>query len=202
VGQLQIVSDSSIGAGLRRIEAVTGPEADRYVEERLDQLDGLAQRFKVPATEVAGRVAALEEQLAAERKRAEQAAREASAGRADDLVETAEQLDGVHVVVARVEAESAEALRPMVDRLRQRLGSAFITLGAEIDGRPMFIAAATDDVVARGLRADEVVRAAAQLTGGGGGGRPQLAQAGGRDGSRLDEALEAARATARERLGG
>jgi len=202
VGRLQVVSDSSIGAGLRRIEALTGPEADEYVEARLDQLDDLAQRFKVPATEVADRVTALEEQLAAERRRAEEASQQASAGRADDLVDSAEEIEGVQVLVARVDADSADALRPMVDRLRQRLGTAFIALAAEIDGRPMFIAAATDDVVERGLKADEVVRAAAQITGGGGGGRPQLAQAGGRDSSRLDEALEAARAVARERLGG
>ena len=202
VGHLQIISDSSIGAGLRRIEALTGPAADEYLEQRLDELDDLAQHFKVPANEVGARVAALEEQLASERRRAEEASQQASAGRADDLVDAAEEVDGVQLLVARVEADSADALRPMVDRLRQRLGSAFVTLAAEVDGRPMFIAAATDDVVARGLRADEVVRAAAQITGGGGGGRPELAQAGGRDSARLDEALESARAIARERLGG
>jgi len=202
IGQLQIISDSSIGAGLRRIEALTGPAADEYVEQRLDELDALAQRFKVPATEVGERVAALEEQLTSERRRADEAAQQASVGRADDLVDSAESINGVQVLVARVEADSADALRPMVDRLRQTLGSSFITLAAEVDGRPMFIAAATDDVVELGLRADEVVRAAAQITGGGGGGRPQLAQAGGQDSSRLDEALESARALARERLGG
>jgi alanyl-tRNA synthetase len=196
------VSDSSVGAGLRRIEAVTGPEADRFVEERLDVLDELAQRFKVPAVEVVERVDALEEQLTAERKRADEASRQASAGQADELVDAAEAIGESHLVVARVAVDSADALMPMVDRLRQRLGSVFVTLAAEIDGRPMFIAASTDDLVERGLRADEVVRAAAQLTGGGGGGRPQLAQAGGRDASKLDEALEAARAVARERLGG
>jgi alanyl-tRNA synthetase len=202
IGHLQIVSDSSIGAGLRRIEAVTGPAADQFVEERLDALDELAQRFKVPANEVIERVDALETQLAAERKRAEQASLQSSAGQADDLVDGAEAIGDSHLVVARVEADSADALRPMVDRLRQRLGSVFVTLAAEIDGRPMFIAASTDDLVERGLRADEIVRAAAKLTGGGGGGRPQLAQAGGNDTSKLDEALEAARAAARERLGG
>ena len=202
VGQVQIVSDSSIGAGLRRIEALTGPEADEYISERLDQIEDLAQRFKVPAHEIGDRVTALEEQLAAERKRAEAAARQASAGQADDLVDSAEEIEGVQVLVARVEVDSVDALRPMVEHLRRQLGSAFITLGAEIDGRPMFVAAATDDVVERGLGADEVVRAAAKLTGGGGGGRPQLAQAGGRDSVRLDEALDAARALARERLEG
>ncbi len=202
VGFLQVVSDSSIGAGLRRIEAVTGPEAERFVEERMDALNALSRRFRVPPLEVLARVDAMEAQLAAERKRAEDAERRVSAGTADDLAAQAETIVGTHVLVARVEVESADALRPMVDRLRAKLGSAFITLGADVGGRPMFIAAATDDVVARGLRADEVVRAAAALTGGGGGGRPQMAQAGGRDASRLDDALEVARRTARERLAG
>jgi alanyl-tRNA synthetase len=201
IGHIQIVSDSSVGAGLRRIEAVTGQEADRFVEERLDALDELAQRFKVPAAGVVERVSALEDQLAVGRKRADQASLQSSAGLADELVDAAEAIGDSHLVVARVEVDSANALRPMVDRLRQRLGSVFVTLGAEIDGRPMFIAASTDDLVEGGLRADEVVRAAAQLTGGGGGGRPQLAQAGGNDASKLDEALEVARATARERMG-
>jgi alanyl-tRNA synthetase len=200
VGAFQIVSDSSIGAGLRRIEAVTGPEAERYIDERLDELDELAQHFKVPANEVGGRVQALEEQLVAERKRLEEVAAQASAGAADDLLDAAEEIDGIHVVVARVEVDTADALRPMADRLRERLGPAFVALAAGIDGRPIFLAAATDDAVERGLRADEIVRIAAEITGGGGGGRPQMAQAGGRDLGKLDEALDAAREAARERL--
>ena len=200
VGAFQIVSDSSIGAGLRRIEAVTGPEAERYIDERLDQLDELAQHFKVPPNEIGDRVRALEEQLAAERKRLEQVAAQASAGAADDIIDAAEEIEGIHVLVARVEVDSADALRPMADRLRARLGSAFVALAAAVDGRPVFLAAATDDAVERGLRADEIVRLAAGITGGGGGGRPQMAQAGGRDLGKLDEALDAARAAARERL--
>ena len=107
-----------------------------------------------------------------------------------------------HLLVTRVDADSVDALRPIADRLREGLGSAFITIGAEIDGRPVLLAAATDDVVERGLHADEIVRQAAKLVGGGGGGRPQLAQAGGRDASKLDAALDVAREAARERLAG
>ena len=103
--------------------------------------------------------------------------------------------------MARVEAESQDALRGMADRLRERLDSAFVMLGAVFNERPALLALATDDVVERGLRADEVVREAGAVVGGGGGGRPVLAQAGGRDASRLDEALEVARKAARERLG-
>jgi alanyl-tRNA synthetase len=108
----------------------------------------------------------------------------------------------VRLLVARVDAASADELRAMGDRLRQRLGSAFVFLGAGIDDRPQFVAMATDDVVARGLRADEVVREAARMAGGGGGGRPNVAQAGGRDLSKLDAALEVARNAARQRLAG
>ena len=202
VGSLQITSDTSIGAGLRRIEAVTGAEAERFVEHRLDVVSELAHRFRVPAEEVLERVTVLEEQLAAERRHASELAQRASSEVADDLVASAEECDGVRVLVARVETDSADALRPLADRLRERLGSAFITLGAEVDGRPLLLAAATSDVAERGLRADEIVREAAALIGGGGGGRPQLAQAGGRDLSKLDAALDVARRAARERLAG
>ncbi len=201
VGNFVISGDSSIGAGLRRIEALTGPEAERYIEERLELVDDLSQRFKAPPAEIAGRIDALEEQLAEERRRARAQSADRAAGLAEVLVDQAEQLDGVRLLVAVVEADSADALRGMADRMRARMDSAFVTLGAVINERPQLLALATDDVVERGLRADEVVKAAAAVVGGGGGGRPGLAQAGGRDASRLREALEAARLLARERLG-
>ena len=200
IGLLLIISDSSIGAGLRRIEALTGVEAERYVEERSGMVNNLARHFRTPPAQVLDRIATLEEQLAVERRKVEDAGRRASVGTADTLTNSAQEIGGVQVLVARVQVESADALRPMVDRLRGRLGSAFIALGADIEGRPMFIAAASDDVVARGLSAADVVKIAAGIAGGGGGGRPQLAQAGGRDSSKIDEALAAALEAARSRL--
>lgn len=202
VGLLIVVSDMSIGAGLRRIEAVTGAAAERFVEERAGLVNILARRFKVPAAEVLGRVDALEESLAAERKRVEEAERRALAGLADNLAARAEQIDGVSVVVARVAADSPDALRAISDRLRPKLGVSFVFLAADVKGRPTFLASASDAVVARGLRADEVVRAAAVLAGGGGGGRPNLAQAGGKDATQIDAAVELARKAVRGRLGG
>ncbi|MEX2445751.1 MAG: alanine--tRNA ligase [Dehalococcoidia bacterium] len=200
VGMLLIVGDASIGAGLRRIEAVTGAAAERYVEDRVALVNSLARRFKVQPGQVPERVGALEDQLAEERRRLEEAERRASAGAADALLDAAEEIAGTRVLVTRVPAESVEALRSMVDRLRDRLGSAFVVLAADIEGRPSFIAAATDDVVGRGLSAVDVVKVAAGIAGGGGGGRPQLAQAGGRDASRIDEALAAALQAARDAL--
>jgi alanyl-tRNA synthetase len=201
IGTFVIVADTSIGAGLRRIEAMTGAAAESYVEDRLALLDGLSRRFRIPVAEVPSRIDALEQALEEQRKKAEAASRQASASAADDLVARAEDVAGVNVLVSRVAVDHADALRPMVDRLRQQLGSAFVALAADIEGKPSFIAAATDDVVARGVRADEIVKLAAGIAGGGGGGRPQLAQAGGRDASKIDEALAAARAAVGDRLG-
>ncbi|MSQ29714.1 MAG: alanine--tRNA ligase, partial [Dehalococcoidia bacterium] len=200
VGMLVIVSDASIGAGMRRIEAVTGPEAERYIEERLDVVDSLAFRFKAPADEITARIDALEAQLAEERRQSTALARRASAGVADELVAAAEAIGGAYLVVARIEAEDADAMRALGDRLRDRLQPAVIVLGAAVGDRPLFLAMVSDELIARGVRADELARAAATEAGGGGGGRPQLAQAGGRDLSKLDNALYAARVAARERL--
>ncbi|MDO9443975.1 MAG: DHHA1 domain-containing protein, partial [Dehalococcoidia bacterium] len=202
IGSFVVISDASIGAGLRRIEALTGRSAEAFVEERLALVNALARRFRVPAPDLAARVDALEQSLAEERKRGEEAAKRASAGAADELAGKATVIGGVSVLIERVAVESADALRPMAERLRQQLKSGFITLAAEIDGRPNFIVAATDDVVTRGLRADEMVKLAASIAGGGGGGRPQMAQAGGRDATKIGEALEAVRAAATERLSG
>lgn len=202
VGMLQIMSDTSIGAGMRRIEALTGPEAERYIEDRLDLVGSLAQRFRAPVEEITGRVDALEAQVAEERRKAEQLARRASTGVADELAQTAVEVGGAHLLVARVEAANVDALRALADRLRERLQSAVVVLGTVIEDKPQFLAMVTDDLVARDVRADALVREAASVAGGGGGGRPQLAQAGGRDASKLDAALEAARAAAHARLTG
>jgi alanyl-tRNA synthetase len=201
VGSLQIVADTSIGAGLRRIEALTGPDAERYVEERLDLVAGLAQRFRVPATEVAARVDALEAQLVEERRRAETLARRAAGGVADELAARAQPLGALQLLVARVDADGPDELRELADRLRERLGAAFISLGARAGDRATLLGAASPEAIAAGLAANELVSAAAKSVGGGGGGQPRLAQAGLRDPATLDAALAAVERLARERLG-
>ena len=203
IGSFVIVSDASIGSGLRRIEALTGPEAERYLDERADIVADLVRHLRSRPEELRERVEALEEQLAGERRRARQRARSESAGLAAGLAADAEQLEGARLVAARVESESPEALRALAEAVRDRLGEVgVVALGSEAGGRPIFVCAATEGAVARGLRADELVRAAAARAGGGGGGRPQMAQAGGRDAAAIGPALEAAAEAARARLRG
>jgi alanyl-tRNA synthetase len=107
----------------------------------------------------------------------------------ETLLQRVQEVQGIPVLAARVQAADAETLREMTDWLRNRLGSVVIVLGAIIDEKPSFVAAITPDLVERGLQAGPLIKRVARVVGGGGGGRPTLAQAGGRDPRRLDEAL-------------
>ena len=136
------------------------------------------------------------------KKRVQALEREIGRNRAESLLAEAEHVDGRSLLAARVPASSTEALREMGDWLRDRLGSGVIVLGTVVDGRPNLLAMVTPDLASRGLHAGELVKRAAEVTGGGGGGRPEMAQAGGRDASRLDEALRLVKDLATEKIRG
>jgi alanyl-tRNA synthetase len=118
------------------------------------------------------------------------------------LLEYAADLQGVAVLCSCVDADNVELLRQMSDWFRERFTSGVVVLGAVINERPILIAAATPDVVAQGIRADDLVKSVSRIMGGGGGGRPTLAQAGGKDPKRLNDALSAAEKSIRETLAG
>jgi alanyl-tRNA synthetase len=189
IGFFHIVSEGSVGRGLRRIEAVTGRGAEEYVRERLLLLDRVTSALESTQAEVENKLDALLAQLESQgremRELQRQMARSATARALDDVRE----LNGVQVLAVEVQAASMETLREMTDWLRDRLGSAVIVLGADIGGKPGFVAAVTPDLVAKGLRADSLVKQVAAVAGGGGGGRATLAQAGGKDSERIGEAL-------------
>ncbi len=189
IGQLQIVSEESIGSGLRRIEALTGRGAERLVEERLAALDSMAAQLQTAPGGVEARVAALAGDLDRERRRAQAMERESARKAAGSLVSEARDVNGVRVLSARVSAATADAMREMGDRLKDDLGSGVIVLGAVCDGKPSLLAMVTPDLAARGFNAGQIVKEAARVVGGGGGGRPELGQGSGRDASKLDEAL-------------
>jgi len=204
IGQFIIVDEESIGAGLRRIGALTGRGADEYVRDRLSTIQQLRDRLGVTGDDSAlvARVDSLFEEVDSLKRRVQALEREVGRSRAESLLAEAERVDGRALLTARVPASSPEALREMGDWLRERLGSAVIVLGTVVEGRPSLLAMVTPDLTGRGLNAGELVKRAAQVTGGGGGGRPEMAQAGGRDASRLDEALRAAKELAAEKMRG
>jgi alanyl-tRNA synthetase len=202
IGSFRILSEGSIGRGLRRIEAVTGRGADEYVRDSVARLGGVAALLGVPATEAQGKVNTLVGEVEAQRREILRLQRQLAALEVGRLLTQVQDVNGIKLVAAEVEAFSMETLREMSDSLRNQLGSAIIVLGAVMNGRPSFVVVVTPDLVARGLRADELVKRVAAAVGGGGGGRATLAQAGGKDPERLGEALTLVGALVAEHLGG
>ncbi len=200
IGFIHIIREGAVAAGTRRIEAVTGRAAEAYLLEQQDRLQRIAERLNTSPAEVEERIDALQAELDRLRRQAEQLARVQAAAVADGLVASAARIGESHLVVARVDALNQDVLRDIADRVRGRLKSALVILAADIDARPAFLAAATPDLVARGVHAGNLIRAVAQQAGGGGGGRPDLAQAGARDPARIDAALETGRKLAAEAL--
>ena len=189
IGLLLIISESSIGTGLRRIEAVTGREAEALLQERFGALDTIAEKLKSTPSEAQKAVIALTAALTAEHKRSASLERELSRNIVEALLEKTEQVNGITVLTASVPSCSMPVLREMGDLLRDRLKSAVIVLGTVYQDKPAFMANVTPDLLDRGLHAGDIVKQVAAVTGGSGGGKAAMAQAGGRDKSKLEEAL-------------
>jgi alanyl-tRNA synthetase len=200
IGLCLIVGESSIGAGMRRIEALTGRGAEGYLAERLAVLQGASHRLGVTPQDLEPKLSSILDELEAARKQVQALERAMAAPAAAGLAERAQPVDGVAVLAARVEAPSQDALRHMGDVLRQRLGSAVIVLATTLGGRPAFMAMVTPDLVKRGLHAGHILKQVASAAGGGGGGRPEMAQGGGDDPAKVDEALSLVEPTVRELL--
>ena len=189
IGTFVITGESSIGTGLRRIEAVTGEAAAALVATRLEALHAAAQLLGDREENVPQRV----EALLARVREAEKAAKapKAAANRLDaaGALNAAQQAGKAKVVVQTYPDADAGALRALADDLRGMTGRFVAVAGGTSNGTPSLMVAASRDLAAEGFDAGAIVRAAAPIIGGGGGGRPELAQAGGRDASRLDEAV-------------
>jgi alanyl-tRNA synthetase len=192
IGLCLITSESSVGAGLRRIEAVTGRGAEAYVRQRLDLLQKLAGELGSPVEQIGDRVHALLRALQATSKELEELRKDLGRRQVEEALANVQAVNGVPLVAAEVQAATADDLRDMSDIARQRLGSACVVLGAVLEGKPFIVIALTQDLVERGLHAGHLANRLAAIIGGGGGGRPNMAQAGGKDVARLAEAVAAA----------
>ncbi len=190
IGLFKIVSEGSVAAGIRRIEAITGMaviEHLRKADEVLAMLGEILRAKPEELVEAAQKLADTEKRL---RKELEAQQMKRAAAQASDLIEQARVVKGVRVVSARVEGVSRPAMRQMVDQLRARLGSGVIALGAVSDGKAALIIGVTQDLTSR-LDAGKIVREAAALMEGSGGGRKDLAEAGGKNPAKIDECVKA-----------
>jgi len=193
IGIFLITSESSIGTGLHRIEAVTGRKAESLIESRLTALQSVAKEIEGSLDEVPNKVKTLISELEVERKRVLSLERELSRRIAEDLPGQAEQVSGVTVLAAKVPALTMPTLRETGDILRDRLKSAIVVLATVYNGKPNFLAMVTPDLIAKGFHAGDIINQVAKFTGGGGGGKAAMAQAGGKDAAKIDEALKLVR---------
>ncbi len=190
VGSVYVLGESSIGAGMRRIEAVSGRAAERMVWDRFHREERVARTLQTSPQEVETRVLALMDELDSLQRKREAMERRLSLQSAEGLLDSVQDVGGVQVLSVRATAANADSLREMGDYLRDKMRSGVVVLGSVINDRPMLVSMVTSDLVSeKGLNAADIARTAARAIGGGGGGRPDVAQAGGRDASKLDEAL-------------
>jgi alanyl-tRNA synthetase len=189
IGVFKIVSEGSSASNVRRIEAVTGPEAVTLLRSHDALIREAAATLRTSPEQLPKKVVDLQQELRAAAKGG------GANGKVDvgELARQATEVGGVPVLTAAVPGADAKALLDAADHLKNALGDAAIVLGAPGDGRVNLIASVAPALVARGVKAGEIVRIAAQVVGGGGGGRDTMAQAGGKDPSKLDDALAAAR---------
>ncbi len=193
IGLFRFVSESAVGANTRRVEAVTGRGAYDFVSRRLALLDKLAGRLNAPVSEIEARLEALLEHDRAQERQLEQASRRLARADFEMLLGGVMEVKGARVLAAQVEVADPDRLREMADWFRDRVKSGVAVLGTVKDGKPLIVAAVTEDLIGRGLKAGDIVREVAKVVGGGGGGRADMAQAGGRNPEKLAEALDTVR---------
>ena len=198
VGTLVVLGESSIGGGMRRIEAMTGRGAEELLAQQSATLEAISRRLQAPVPELEARLDAYMADTERLRRRLAEAERVGLRAEAEALLNRIREVDGVKLVAGVTSAHNVEAMREMGDFLKQKLDSVVVALGAVIDGAPIIVTMLTPDLVDRGLHAGNIAREAAKLMGGGGGGRPETAQAGGRQPERLGAALDSVANLVRE----
>jgi len=191
IGLVKIVSESGIAAGVRRIEAITGYAFLQRFNDMDREFQSLAEILKVPEDMMVERVEKLLGELKEKEREIARLRERLAVGGVDSLVAGRIMVDDIPVVAASVELADPEALRNLADAVRDKLGSGIVLLGSKAEEKVLFVATVSRDLVKQGFNAGSIVREAAKVAGGGGGGRPDMAQAGGRDVSKLEAAIEA-----------
>ncbi|MBD0381753.1 alanine--tRNA ligase [Paenibacillus sp. WST5] len=189
IGLFKIVSESGIGSGVRRIEAVTGRSAYEFLDGQLQLLKEAAGMLKSNVQDVPKRLESTLQQMKELSRENESLRSKLGRIEAGSLSDQVKQVGGVNVLAAQVNAGDIDSLRNIVDEMKVKLGSAVIVLGAPADDKVNLVAAVTPDLVAKGFHAGKIIKEVALQCGGSGGGRPDMAQAGGKDASKLQAAL-------------
>ncbi len=202
IGVFKIIAEAGVASGVRRIEAIAGQAVLEYLTVRDNITKDLSDRFKIKPEEISDRITGLQNELKNSQKEIESLKQQLALVKADSLLSEAEPVGAFKILIAQLPDIEAEALKAAAEKLSAKLGHSAVVLGSfSEDGKVTLVASFSKEVIAKGLQAGKFIGAIAKICGGGGGGRPNLAKAGGKDASKLPEALEAAEAQLRQALG-
>lgn len=200
IGLFKILSEGSVGSGLRRIEALTGTHALDYLNDMEREMRIAAAYLRTIPADVNKRIETLNRAIKDKEKEVEHLKASIAKAANEDIIDLAYEYKGAHILIAPTQNQDGNSLRQNAEMLKDKLGSAVVVLGAIIEDRVALVSFASKDLVARGIHAGKIIAAAAHAAGGGGGGRPDMAQAGGKDINKLNEALAAAKEMAEKSL--
>ena len=200
ISAFKIIPEAGVAAGVRRIEALTGAGLLAYYEKEEEELTQTATQLKTNAFEVAAKVAALQDELKAALKENEQLKAKLAKEAAGDVTADAVEYQGVKLLVKELSDVDMNGMRDLGDDTKNKLGEAFIVFACEANGKANLIAMATDGAMKKGAHAGNLIKEIASLVGGGGGGRPNMAQAGGKNPAGIQEALEKAMEVMKDQL--
>ncbi len=199
IGFFRLLSQEAVAKGVRRVTAVTGRVAAAETLKLSVTLDDLTSRFQCKPEELPTRVEAMQEELKKLKAQIAKGAAADLAGAVDKLLAAAPVVNGTTIIVGRIPAVPGDQVRTQIDRVRQKIGSSLIVFGsADDEGKVPLVVALSADLVKKGLKAGDLLKPMAEMVGGKGGGKPEIAQAGGKDPAKLDEALKLAEQLARK----
>ncbi len=201
VGIFKIVSESGVAAGIRRIEALTGSNARNYYKDVESKLDEAAKALKTNPSDVTEHIKKLQEELKALRSENESLKSKEAKAALGDVMDQVKEVNGVKLLATAVKGVDMNGLRDLGDQLKAKLGEGVVVLISEADGKVNLVTMATDGAMAKGAHAGNLVKAIAPKVGGGGGGRPNMAQAGGKNPAGIPDAISEAEKVLGEQIG-
>ena len=192
IGMFKIISESSSGAGVRRIEAVTGHGALAFVNETETLVRNIAQSLKCRTSDILGRIESLQTELKNAELKANEMSEKIASSQLDEIDSKVKDFKGIKALVQSVTVDDVDALRSLGDKMRDKVGGVVVLANVAAEDKINILAMATKDATKAGIHCGNIVKEVAKITGGNGGGRPDMAQAGGKDINKLQEALDAA----------
>ena len=202
IGMFLIVSEAGIASGVRRIEAITGAAAYKYVKEQQEIISKITGLLKTPSDNIVNRLETFIDEGKDKDKQISKLKDKLASSATDEILDKVKNINDVKILVTQVEGQKAEDLRKLGDILKEKITSGVIVLASVENDKVSFLAIVTKDIVTRGVHAGNLVKEAAKITGGGGGGRPDMAQAGGKESGKVKEALEKVETLLKSQLNG